>query len=68
MNRLMVYLKAREIMDGVKPGRATDLNEDMLLALHSMGMREFNGVGVDENCKLVYDRENPDFFTEFNQK
>lgn len=67
MNRLMVYLKAREVLYGIKEGRATDLNQDMLLALHSMGMREFNGVGVDEDYKLVYDKENPEFLVEFNQ-
>lgn len=65
LNYFMVYIKAREAYSGPKKGRSTDLHPEMLLGLHSMGMREFNGVLVDDNFEMLKDKDDPDFFEEF---
>lgn len=65
MNRLMVYLQARAIFQD-EPD--VDLNADIVLALHSFGLREISGVGLDNNCTPTYDKANPDFFAEFHAK
>lgn len=58
----MVYLKARDIFED-KPDN--NLNADIILSLHSFGLREVSGVGIDNNYNLLYDKKNPSFFQEF---